>query len=256
MFPSVLRHSWIPLALIVFAVGCAPAPQAAAVPTVIIANAPSASPTRAAQSPTATTAAAPPTAADPAAAPTTAAGATTVRLMIVPGKSEARYRVREQLVNVSLPSDAVGKTQAITGTIVGKTDGTIVPSESKFVVDLRTLQSDRSQRDGFLKRSVLQTDQFPNAVFVPSQTQGLDLTFPPTGKVTFKLIGDLTIRDTTKQVTWDATCEPQGNQGTCHITTLFPFEYFNLTQPRVPVVLSVENHITLEADLVLQPGGS
>jgi hypothetical protein len=42
-----------------------------------------------------------------------------IRLVVLPEKSEARYRVREQLVGVSLPSDAVGVTKAITGTIVG-----------------------------------------------------------------------------------------------------------------------------------------
>src|SRR5574342_752883 len=33
-----------------------------------------------------------------------------ILLTLVQGKSEARYRVREQLANVSLPSDAIGRT--------------------------------------------------------------------------------------------------------------------------------------------------
>ncbi|OGO38282.1 MAG: hypothetical protein A2Z03_08605 [Chloroflexi bacterium RBG_16_56_8] len=175
-----------------------------------------------------------------------------MRLEIVPDKSEARYRVREQLANVSLPSDAVGRTNAITGTIVGKSDGTIVSSDSKFVVDLRTLRSDRDQRDNFLRRDVLQSNQYPNAVFVPTQAPGLDLTMPPSKPVTFKLTGDLTVRNVTKPVTWEVTCQPQGNEGSCHATTNFNFAYFNLTQPRVPVVLSVVDNIVLELDLVLR----
>lgn len=205
---------------------------------------------------------APTTTLAPTAAPTTQSPTATkadslgspndvIRLAVVNGASEARYRVREQLAGVSLPSDAIGKTKAVTGEIVGKPDGTIVSSESKFVVDLRSLQSDRSQRDNFLRRSVLETDQYPNAVFVPTGAQGLNPSFPPAGEQSFKLVGDLTVRNVTKPVTWDVTCQPQGNQGTCHATTSFDFEYVGLTPPRVPVVLSVEDHITLELDLVL-----
>lgn len=194
-------------------------------------------------------------------APTTqsapaASGGDTIKLVIVPEKSSAQYRVREQLASVSLPSDAIGKTSAISGQIVGKPDGTIDSSQSKFVVDLRTLQSDRSQRDGFLRRNTLQSDQYPNAVFVPTSQTGLPVPVPTSGQATFKLMGDLTIRNVTKQVTWDVTCQGQGNEGTCHGSTTFPFEYFNLDQPRVPVVLSVEDHITLEFDLTLQKAGS
>lgn len=210
-----------------------------------------AAPAQPAQPPAAS--AASPTAqkASPTVASSTSKG-DTIQLTLVQGKSEARYRVREQLANVSLPSDAIGRTQAITGQIIGKTDGSIVSADSKFVVDLRTLQSDRSQRDNFIKQSVLETSKYPNATFVPTKVEGLALTIPPASDVSFKLIGDLTIRNVTKQVTWDVSCKSGGDQGTCTATTSFKFSYFDLTQPRVPVVLSVEDNIKLEVDLNLQ----
>jgi polyisoprenoid-binding protein YceI len=176
----------------------------------------------------------------------------TIMLTAVQGKSEARYRVREQLASVSLPSDAIGRTQAITGQIVGKPDGSIVSADSKFVVDLRTLASDRSARDNFLRQNVLNTSQYPDATFVPTKTEGLPLNIPPASTVSFKLIGNLTIRNVTKQVAWDVTCKPANDQGTCTATTSFKFDYFNLPQPRVPVVLSVEDIIKLEVDVNLQ----
>lgn len=179
----------------------------------------------------------------------------TVRLVVVSERSQARYRVREQLAGVSLPNDAVGSTSAITGTIVGKMDGSIVSTESRFVVDLRTLKSDRAQRDNFLRMNTLQTDQYPYATFVPVSASGLPTTLPSSGQVSFKLIGALTIRDVTQEVVWEATCEVQGNEATCHARTNFPFAYFNLTQPRVPVVLSVEDNIILEVDVALQRVG-
>lgn len=175
-----------------------------------------------------------------------------IHYVLVPGKSQALYRVREQLVSLSLPSDAIGTTQDITGTLAIKPDGTIESSESKFSVGLQSLTSDRSQRDNFLRRNVLQTDQYPNVVFVPTQATGLPQSLPQSGQVTFKLNGNLTIRDVTKPVTWDVTCTVQGEQVSCKATTSFKFEDFNLTQPRVPVVLSVVDNIQLELDITLQ----
>jgi len=191
-------------------------------------------------------------------APTTNSNSSsgTIRFVLVPEKSEARFRVREQLVNVSLPNDAIGKTREFTGTLVVKPDGTLVSPDSKFVVNMGTLATDRPQRDNFIKRSVLQTDQYPTAVFVPTQVTGLPSPLPQSGQVSFKLTGDLTIRNVMKPVTWDVTAQVQGNDLTGQATTTFKFGDFNLTQPRVPVVLSIEDNIKLELDVTLQRAGS
>jgi hypothetical protein len=53
----------------------------------------------------------------PTAAPSDAAAGARIAYEVVPAESEARYRVREQLVGVNLPSDAVGTTRAITGVL-------------------------------------------------------------------------------------------------------------------------------------------
>jgi hypothetical protein len=42
----------------------------------------------------------------------------TVRYIVAPTGNEARYRVREQLMHHDLLNDAVGKTTAITGSVV------------------------------------------------------------------------------------------------------------------------------------------
>jgi polyisoprenoid-binding protein YceI len=235
-------------ALALLIAGCAPAAttaSSAAAPSVRAS-------TPAAPAPTATSVAA---SGAPAAAPASSnsSSSDTDRLVVVPGKSKANYRVREQLARLSFPSDAVGSTSAITGTIVGKTDGTIISSESKFVVDLSTLQSDQSMRDNFLRQNVLQTNQYPNATFVPTSATGLPATLPPAGKVSFKLTGNLTIRNVTKQVTWDATCQAQSSTaGTCSATTSFTFEDVGLQIPHVFTVLSIVDKITLEVNLDLQ----
>lgn len=174
-----------------------------------------------------------------------------IRVVVVPEKSQVGYRVREQLANLQFPSDAVGTTNAITGTLVGKADGTLVPEQSLFVVNLSTLRSDQGQRDDFIKRGVLQTNQYPNATFIPKEAPGIPTTVPPSGESTFKLIGDLTVRNVTKPVTWDATCKGNGNEGTCTAKTSFQFGYFNLQIPQVARVLSIVDNITLELNIYL-----
>ena len=264
MFSRLIRFGLILTAAVAFAAGCA-SPQAAP-PAVTTISSPTTAPgaTTSILSPTAAPTAAPaaPTSASTVPAPATASttggspSGDTIRFVLVPEKSEARFRVREQLANVSLPNDAIGKTSEFTGTLAVKSDGTIVSPESKFVVDIGTLATDRPQRDNFIKRSVLQTNQYPTAVFVPTQVAGLPSPLPQSGQVSFKLTGDLTIRNVTKPVTWDVTASVQGNQVTGQATTAFKFEDFSLTRPSVPVVLSIEDNIKLELDVALQRAGS
>jgi len=175
--------------------------------------------------------------------------------VLVPENSEARYRVTEQLANVSLPNDAIGRTKQVSGSVTINPDGTLDTANSNFTVDLSTLQSDEGMRDNFVRRNVLQTDQFPTAAFVPTGISGLTLPLPDAGQVSFQLTGDLTIRDVTKPVTWDVTGAIQGDEAVGTAVTSFTFADFNLTQPRVPVVLSIEDDITLEVDLTLRRSG-
>lgn len=183
---------------------------------------------------------------------TSSKGAGNLVFSVVSDQSEVNYRVREQLASVDLPSDAVGKTNAISGNIAIQPDGTILSSESKLVVEVSSLKSDRNMRDNYVRQNILQTNQYPQVIFVPTQVSGLSSPLPQSGDFSFTLTGDLTVRDVTKPVTWDVTGQIQGGQLTAQASTTFTFEDFNITQPRVPVVLSVEDHITLEANLVMQ----
>ncbi len=164
------------------------------------------------------------------------------------GQGQARYRVTEQLVGNDLPNEAIGKTNQVTGQIVFLPDGSIDPSASQFTVDVSSLKTDISMRDGFVSRNVLQSDQYPQAVFVPKAISGLAFPLPQSGDFTFQISGDLTIRNVTKTVTWDVTGKIDGNKASGLATTTFNFAEFELTQPRVGRVLSIEDKITLELE--------
>ena len=174
--------------------------------------------------------------------------AAAVSFRIVPDQSEARYRVREQLAALQFPSDAVGRTKAISGTVAFAGDGSIISSASKLTVDLRTLRSDQERRDNFIRMNTLEVSRYPTAELVPREARGLPWPLPTSGEATFQLVGDLTIHGTTRPVTWEVMAKFDGNQVTGTATTSFKFEDFNMQVPRVAVVLSVENNIRLEVD--------
>jgi len=256
MSSQFIRFGLILTAVVLLAAGCAP--TQVALPSAVVVSSP------VAVSSASTATAVPPspigaTAVPPSPTASTAgtsSGGDVIRLVLAPENSEARFRVREQLAGASLPNDAIGRTKDFTGTLVIKPDGSVVSSDSQFVVSMGTLVSDQPMRDNYLRGNVLQVNQYPKAIFVPKQVSGLPSPLPQSGSVTFKLAGDLTVRNVTKPVTWDVTAQVQGNQVTAQAATAFKFEDFSLTQPRVGRVLSIEDNIKLELDVTLQRASS
>jgi polyisoprenoid-binding protein YceI len=175
-----------------------------------------------------------------------------VRYQVVADASEVRYRVREQLVSLRFPNDAVGATRAVEGAIALDAQGRVVPAESRFAVDLRTLRSDEPRRDNYLRRNTLETERFPTIVFVATEARGLPVPPPAAGTAPFELAGDLTIRAATRRIVWQAVATFDGPSVTVRAKTAFRFGDFGLRIPRVSVVLSVEDDIRLEADLTLR----
>jgi polyisoprenoid-binding protein YceI len=166
---------------------------------------------------------------------------------------EARYRVREQLARIDFPSDAVGKTSKVGGQIVVDTKGAIVRDQSKFTVDATSLVSDSERRDGYIQRNTLATAQYTSFVFVPTEVRNLRFPLPASADLKFQMVGELTIRDQTRPVTWDVTAKVAQGVLTGQAMTRFTFADFALTKPRVASVLSVEDDIRLELDFRLIP---
>jgi len=171
--------------------------------------------------------------------------AATTRLDISDG-STASYRVQEQLAGVNFPSDAVGTTPSVTGTLVIMPDGSINSGQSKLTIDLRNLKSDQDMRDGYIQKRTLETDKFPLAEFVPKRVQGLPSPLPTMGQAGFQLTGDMTIHGTTSEVTWTGVATFNKDQVAGRATTNFTFATFGLTKPTLARLLSVDDKIQLE----------
>ena len=168
--------------------------------------------------------------------------------IIAPTGNEARYRVREQLVGVNLPNDAVGTTTQIAGRVLVYPDGRVVRDSSRIIVTITSLKSDKDRRDGFLQRRTLETDKFPTVELVPTALRGITGPLPAAGTKTLELLGDLTVHGVTRPTVWQVTAHMDGTSIVGSAATAFTFKDIGLDQPKVPVVLSVADTIKLEYD--------
>ena len=169
-----------------------------------------------------------------------------IRLVLAPSGNEVRWRVRERLASFDFPNDAVGMTRDIGGAIVIGAAGQPDSSASKITVNLTTLKSDRDMRDRYIQRRTLETGQYPTAVLVLTSFLKLRTPLPDSGTFTFEIVGDLTIHGVTKPTTWLVTAEARDGVFSGTALTRLKFEDFNLAQPRVPILLSIEDEINLE----------
>ena len=180
-------------------------------------------------------------------APAAAAPAGPVMLEVSPG-TRAAYRVTEQFVGISFPNDASGSTETVTGTLHINADGTIDSARSKLTMDLRTLKSDQDMRDNFLRTRTLETDKFPMVEFVARRIQGVPSPVPANGQAGFQLMGDMTVRGVTAEVTWNGVVTFSAQQVAGRATTNFDFAKFGLTKPAIGRLMSVDDKITLELE--------
>ena len=176
------------------------------------------------------------------------AAAAPTRLVLAPTGNLARFIVREKLIANTIENDAIGTTTAISGMVVFDAKGKVDTTQSKITVQLDSLKSDQSRRDGYIKGRTLDTRQFPAAIMVIKDLQGLPAILPTSGTMNLNLVGDFTVHGVTKTVTWVTTVTADATGFSGRATTHLKFEDFNMTQPSVPVLAHVDNDIKLEYD--------
>jgi polyisoprenoid-binding protein YceI len=164
------------------------------------------------------------------------------------GDSRARYIAEEELASQGA-NTAIGETSTLAGNLYFDADGNAMAC-SRVDVDLRTLVSDESRRDNFLRGNTLQSDTFPIATFVVTSVEGLDGALIDGQETTFYLVGNLTMHGVTRQVRWEVNATLSGDQIAGKANTEFDMADFDIQEPVVGPVLSVDSTIKLEIDVV------
>ncbi len=179
--------------------------------------------------------------------PTAAAKASEVFTIAADGDSTASYTAHEVLSGQG-SKDPVGTTAGVIGTILLGDDSTPITC-STFYVDLRTLTTDDDRRDNQVQK-VLETSEYPLGTFVVTSVEGLDGSLTDGKEHTAKLIGDLTVHNVTKTVSWDAKITLDGDKLTGTATTSITFQDFGMEPPVFGPVASMQDDLQLAMNLV------
>jgi len=166
-------------------------------------------------------------------------------------QSEVRYKVEEELAGQGT-NEAVGATNAVIGTILIDEDGNPLPC-SRFDVDLRTLVTDDSKRDARVQ-DVLQTSQHPVATFIVTEVTVPDGGLVDGEETAITLTGNLELHGVTHQVTWTGTVTRDGDTISGTAMTQVSFDDYEVDKPVIGPVMSIDDTLTLEIDLVANAG--
>ena len=229
------------------------APPAAAVPAATTAQMPTAM--APADTPSPTTTPAPRPATDTPTDPPPPDTADARAVFTIGEGSVARYKVEEVLARTGFKV-ATGETADVAGQVVFDADGNVAAGESRIAVRVGTLRTDSDRRDGYVRNRTLETDTYPEVIFAPTAIVWANPAASPgelSGVQEFTIAGDLTVKDQTRPVVWDATAEfREDGTASGQASVEFTFADFGMDKPSVAIVLSVEDTIRLELDFVGQ----
>ena len=161
--------------------------------------------------------------------------------------SFAGFRVDEELARIGAFT-AVGRTGDVSGTLVIAEESV---TSVEIEVDLTTLRTDDSRRDGAIQRA-LRTSQHPTAAFSLTEELSIEGAAEAGTAVTLSAAGNLTVNGITQPVVIDIEAQLVGSViavvGSVEIT----FADFDVTVPQVPIVLSAEDHGIMEFQLLFK----
>ncbi len=165
--------------------------------------------------------------------------------------SKATVRVREQLVRLPAPNDAIITIGGAQGSFTLNPDGTFAPG-SKISVDMTTVTTDDRQRTDTIRRDPLEVTRFRTSELVPKTATGLTLPLTRSGDFAFQLTGDLTLHGVTKSVTFDVKATRSNGKLTATATAnpSWKFGDFGMRAPTTFSVLSIVDEIRMEFALV------
>jgi polyisoprenoid-binding protein YceI len=180
---------------------------------------------------------------------TQTATATAAVYEIDPNASSARFVVDEILRGS--PYTVVGTTNQVAGQISANLNDLDAAQVGPIRINARTLTTDADGRNRMLKNQILQTDQHEFIEFTPKRTVGLPETANVGQSVTFQMVGDLAIKGTTRETTFDVTLTPVAdNRLEGKATSTIKFADWGITIPQVPSVAGVSENVALHLDFV------
>ncbi len=177
--------------------------------------------------------------------------------VIVPAESQASYLVDEEFLENALSKlgieagakDVVGTTAQVSGQLqLNLDDLTAVLGENAFAVDLSQLTSDQDRRDKWIRENGPTFNRFPVAAFTATAVSGLPDSYEEGQELQFQVSGDLTVREVTVPVTFDATATLQGDTLTGTLETRRLISEFGIEPPAFAGTLKVADEFGIRVE--------
>lgn len=166
------------------------------------------------------------------------------RFRVDPAQTTVEYAVQEVLLGNNRTT--VGRTNAVEGDFdLYMQNGKAFVALSNLQVDLRTLTTDTALRDQAIRKAWLESDKYPKAIFVANAVQGLPTDAAQNQPYTFKVSGDLTIRNITRPVTFDVTVTVRDNAMMGQGTTVIYMKDFGFDPPSIVGKTIVSDPVTI-----------
>jgi polyisoprenoid-binding protein YceI len=179
--------------------------------------------------------------------------------VIVPEQSKASYVVDEEFFGGALAKygiaarvgETVGSTQQIEGQLQLKLDDLSAPlGENRFTVQMNTMLSDQDLRDTWIRENGPRFNDYPEATFVATAVEGAPASYADGQEVSFKLVGDLTVRDITRPVTFDVNAQLAGDTLSGTATASVKLSDFGIEPPSFANTLTVADDFRIEVQFV------
>lgn len=179
---------------------------------------------------------------------------------IVPEESKASYIVEEEFfagaldrLNIS-PGivDTIGSTQEIEGELSLDPEGPSPLLSNHFTVDLRSLTSDQPRRDQAIRSRNLESNTYPLAEFTATALEDTPENYAEGEELSFKAVGELTIREITNPVTFDVTAALRGDTIKGVASATLRMTDFGFSPPNFANVFSVEDEFTIKVEFTLK----
>lgn len=173
---------------------------------------------------------------------------------IVPGESRVTYEVGETFINQNNRfAIAVGVTTEVRGEVYANLTNPPESSIGVIEVDISQFRSDSSRRDGVIRNQWLESARYPIARFEPLRIEGLPEAYSEATPYAFRVIGNLTVKDVTREVAFDITAQLDGEVLTGKATTTILMSDFGVGPISILGVLNTEDEVKLTFDFVARP---
>lgn len=163
-------------------------------------------------------------------------------------RSQASYTVDETFFDARGLVTVVGTTNAVAGEILFDPANPAASQVGEIVVDVSQLRTDDSSRDNAIRRAYLESLRYPLATFRNATLSDMPLQLTEGVTFTFKMTGDLTVRDVTRQVTWDVEAAVTPGELTASASTAIKLSDFGINPPSLSI-LRVEDDMVLRLDV-------